>query len=244
MDTPCIKAAPPRHCTPVGSATRQDAPGTAPRRLPRDKVRPARHKTPFLGHFSCAGRTSSRSRPPSERAGRTFSRARRGDVAILKPTTPLQPLMQVSMKPPSPLRAPEQQPMKPTTPLRPTNAPKPPDSHPQRRHRFQPQARTSEQRRQGFQGTEPPGLRGLAAVPVGGGGAWPGFKTTRRAEGSRRGRLAGGPPPTGTHSGPAPTKHTRRLEITRAAGPSGARNTSGATSTATGKGKPTAPGTP
>ena len=38
-------------------------------------------------------------------------------------------------------------------------------------------------------------------VPVGGGGAWPGFETTRRAEGSQRGRLAGGPPPTGTHSG-------------------------------------------
>ena len=42
---------------------------------------------------------------------------------------------------------------------------------------------------------------GTAAVPVGGGGAWPGFEATRRAEGSQRGRLAGGPPPTGTHSG-------------------------------------------
>ena len=40
-------------------------------------------------------------------------------------------------------------------------------------------------------------------MPVGGGGAWPGFETTRRAEGSRRGRLAGGPPPTGTQSSPA-----------------------------------------
>ena len=48
------------------------------------------------------------------------------------------------------------------------------------------------------------GAEGLAAVPVGGGRAWPGFETTRRAEGSRRGRLAGGPPPTGTPSGPAP----------------------------------------
>ena len=34
----------------------------------------------------------------------------------------------------------------------------------------------------------PCGLVGLAAVPVGGGGAWPGFEATRRAEGSRRGR--------------------------------------------------------
>ena len=33
--------------------------------------------------------------------------------------------------------------------------------------------------------------------------AWPGFETTRRAEGSRRGRRAGGPPPTGTQSSAA-----------------------------------------
>ena len=49
----------------------------------------------------------------------------------------------------------------------------------------------------------PEGPEGQAAVPVGGGGAWPGFETTRRAEGSRRGRLAGGPPPMGTPSSPA-----------------------------------------
>ena len=35
-------------------------------------------------------------------------------------------------------------------------------------------------------------------VPEGGGRAWPGFEPTRRAEGSRRGRRAGGPPPSGT----------------------------------------------
>ena len=46
----------------------------------------------------------------------------------------------------------------------------------------------------------PEELVGLAAVPVGGGGAWPGFEATRRAEGSWRGRRAGGPPPTGAHS--------------------------------------------
>ena len=51
----------------------------------------------------------------------------------------------------------------------------------------------------------PEGPEGLAAVPVGGGGAWPGFETTRRAVGSRRGRRAGGPPPTGTQSSPAQT---------------------------------------
>ena len=40
-----------------------------------------------------------------------------------------------------------------------------------------------------------------AVVPEGGGRAWPGFETTRRAEGSRRGRRAGGPPPSGTEKG-------------------------------------------
>ena len=52
----------------------------------------------------------------------------------------------------------------------------------------------------------PEGPEGLAAVPVGGGGAWPDNEPTRRA------KLAGGPPPTAQ---PGPT-----------AGPFGARNTS------------------
>ena len=60
---------------------------------------------------------------------------------------------------------------------------------------------------------------GTITAPVDGGGAWPGFETTRRAEGSRRGRLAGGPPPTGTQSSPAQQDSTP-----------GAQNTSGATS--------------
>ena len=48
-----------------------------------------------------------------------------------------------------------------------------------------------------------------ATVPEGGGRAWPGFEPTRRAEGSRRGRRAGGPPPSGAESssrgGPPPS---------------------------------------
>ena len=43
---------------------------------------------------------------------------------------------------------------------------------------------------------------GLAAVPVGGGGAWPGFETTRRAKLAAR-TARTGPPPTGTPSSPA-----------------------------------------
>jgi len=68
--------------------------------------------------------------------------------------------MQASMKPPAPLLAPKQRPLKPATPLQPKNAPKTPISHPQRR--------------QGFQTTGPAGRQGQAAVPVGGGEAWPG----------------------------------------------------------------------
>ena len=106
----------------------------------REKVRPARHKTPILGHFSCAGRTISRSRPPLDRAGRTFSRTGSCDVTTLKPTTPLQPLMQTSMKP--------------LSPLQPKNAPKTPISHPQRRRRFQLGLSLRKQRRRRCHATD------------------------------------------------------------------------------------------
>ena len=112
----------------------------------REKVRPASAKTPILGCFKRAGRTFSRSRPPSGHAGRTFSRTRRDNMATLKPTTPL--------------RVPEQQPLKPPSPLHPKTAPKQPISHPQRRWRFQATGR--------------PGRQGLTTAPVGGGGPWPG----------------------------------------------------------------------
>ena len=125
----------------------------------REKVRPARHKTPISGHFSFAGRTFSRSHPPSGHAGRTFSRTRRDNVATLKPTTPL--------------RVPEQQPLKPTTPMQPKNAPKTPISHPQRRCRFQLPLDLRPQRRQGFQTSGPSGLQDPDAIPVGDGRAWP-----------------------------------------------------------------------
>ena len=134
----------------------------------REKVLPASVKTPILGCFERAGRTFSRSRPPSDRAGRTFSRTRRDNVATLKPTTPLL--------------TPNKGPLKPASPLRPKTEPKTPISDPQRRWRFQSHTDTSEQRQQRFQTAGPPSRQGLAAVPVGGGGAWPGFETTRRAK--------------------------------------------------------------
>ena len=118
----------------------------------------------ILGHFSYAGRTFSRSHPRSDRAGRTFSRTGRCDVATLKPTTPLQPLLQTNvkppspmlapkqrpLKPPSPMLAPKQRPLKPPSPLQPKDAPKTPISHPQRRRRFQLGLGLREQRRRRF----------------------------------------------------------------------------------------------
>ena len=145
---------------PTTAGPRKNSPSTAPpAALPR-KTRPARQKTPILGHC--------------ERAGRTFSRTRRDNVATLKPTTPL--------------RAPNKGPLKPASPLRPKIAPKTPISHPQRRWRFQsrlgrhPQRRqwfqsqtsTSEQRRWRFQTSGPPGRQSLTTAPAGGGRAWPG----------------------------------------------------------------------
>ena len=121
----------------------------------REIVRPASVKTPIFVCFERAGRTFSRSHPPPDHAGRTFSRTGRTEVVTVKPTTPLQPLMQTSVKPPSPMLAPEQHPLKPTTPLQPKNAPKTPNSHPQRRYRFQMRLSLCPQRRWRFQTTGP-----------------------------------------------------------------------------------------
>ena len=121
----------------------------------REIVRPASAKTPILGCFERAGRTISRSHPPPDHAGRTFSRTGRTEVVTVKPTTPLQPLMQTSVKPPSPMLAREQHPLKPATPMQAKNAPKTPNSHPQRRYRFQLRLSRRPQRRCRFQTTGP-----------------------------------------------------------------------------------------
>ena len=106
------------------------------------------------------------------------------------------------LKPTTPLLTPNKGPLKPASPLHPKTAPKTPISHPQRRWRFQlahltgpqrrrwfqlrlglrPQRRwrfqphtdTSKQRRHRFQESGPPGLQDPDAIPVAGGGAWPG----------------------------------------------------------------------
>ena len=93
-----------------------------------------------------------------------------------------------TLKPTTPLLTPNKGPLKPASPLHPKTAPKTPISHPQRRWRFQlahltgPQRRwrfqphtdTSKQRRHRFQESGPPGLQDPDAIPVAGGGAWPG----------------------------------------------------------------------
>ena len=93
------------------------------------------------------------------------------------------------------------------------------------------------------------GMEGQAAVPVGGGGAWPGFEATRRAKlaaRTARGRAAAHghtkqPGPTTHHAAPGtpaePHATTHGADSSRAAGPSGARNTSGATSNNTRRGR-------
>ena len=114
-------------------------------------------------------------------------------MATLKPTTPLRAPEQQPLKPPSPLLAPNRGALKPASPLHPKNAPKTLISHPQRRWRFQLRLGRRPQRRRRFQTTGPAGLQGLAAAPVDGSRAWPGFETMcQTTPQQRRHRWCGG----------------------------------------------------
>ena len=161
--------------TPPPSAfPRKNSPSTPPPSAFPRKNSPSTPENADLGPFFVRWANFFALAPSPGQAGRTFARTGHGHVPTLKPMTPLQPLMQASMKPPAPLLAPKQRPLKPATPLQPKNARKTAFSHPQRRWRFQLGLGRHPQRRQGFQTTGPAGRQGLAAVPVGGGGAWPG----------------------------------------------------------------------
>ena len=72
----------------------------------------------------------------------------------------------------------------------------------------------------------PTGLEGLAAVPVGGGGAWPGFGTNAHRV-PPMWRAPEGPEGTGGLRDRPLRAAGSRVAISRAAGPDGARNTGG-----------------
>ena len=117
----------------------------------------------------CGGMPAHLRRPwaaagPGRAAHGASSRTGHRNMATLKPTTPLL--------------TPNKGPLKPASPLRLKTAPQTAISHPQRRRRFQSHTDTSEQRQRRFQTSRPPRQQGQAAVPAGGGGAWPGFEPT------------------------------------------------------------------
>ena len=143
--------------------------------------------------------------------------AQHGDF---EPTTPLQPLIQASMKPPSPLHAPKQRPLKPPSPLQPKTTPKTPISHPQRRWRFHLRLALRPQRRCRSHTRDLRCPRAMVG-PGRGAGGW------RQGQGGPRDRplRAAGSRVAISRAGRRPPAHT-------AAGPSGARNTRGATSNA------------
>ena len=82
---------------------------------------------------------------------------------------------------------------------------------------------------------------GPAAVPVGGGGAWPGFEPTYKHTSAHQApqvwRAPEGPEGTGGLRDRPLRAAGSRVAISRAAGPDGARNTSGATSNNTRRGR-------
>ena len=138
---------------PPAVFSRKSSPSTGlPSAYPRRSSPSAPENSVFRPFWACRANFFALTHR-SGRAGRIISRTGHSHVATLKPMTPLQPLMRANAKPPSPLLASEQRPLKPTTPLQPQNARKTPISHPQRRRRFQPHTRTSEQRRHSFQAT-------------------------------------------------------------------------------------------
>ena len=148
-------------------------------------------------------------------------------MAALKPMTPLQPLMQTNVKPPAPMLAPKQRPLKPPSPLQPKNAPKTPISHPQRRWRFQLRLGLREQRRRRFHARDFRCPRAMVR---------PGWASIRRTEPHISDqatpvlRAPEGPEGTGGLRDRPLRAAGSRVAISRAAGPDGAQNTSGAAS--------------
>ena len=206
--------------------------------LTREKVRPARHKTLILGHFEHAGRTFSRTGSCDVATLKPMTPLQPLIQASMKPPSPLLAPKQRPLRPPSPLQ-PKNAPKTPIShPQRRWGFQLRLALREQRRRRFHARDFQCTRAMAGpgrapSQRTEP---HISDQAPLCGGRrrdrrAWlrrpwaaagPGRASRRRAErSSLRGRLAGGPPPTGAQSSPA-----RRVR------PDGTRNTSGATSNA------------
>ena len=206
--------------------------------LTREKVRPAHHKTLILGHFEHAGRTFSRTGSCDVATLKPMTPLQPLIQASMKPPSPLHAPEQQPLKPPSPLQ-PKNAPKTPIShPQRRWGFQLRLALREQRRRRFHARDFQCTRAMAGpgrapSQRTEP---HISDQAPLCGGRrrdrrAWlrrpwaaagPGRASRRRAErSSLRGRLAGGPPPTGAQSSPA-----RRVR------PDGTRNTSGATSNA------------
>ena len=89
----------------------------------------------------------------------------------------------------------------------------------------------------------PEGPADQTAAPVGGGGAWPGFEMTRRATSATTLHWCGGRRRVRRARAGFEIDHSERssrVAISRAAGPEGAQNTSGATRNATRQAEPQA----
>ena len=133
-------------------------------------------------------------------------------MATVKPPSPQRPLMQTNMKPPSPLQ--------------PKNSPKTPISHPQRRWRFQLRLSLRGQRRRRFHSKDFQCPRAMAE---------PGRASRRRTQphtATQRRRCGGHRRDRRARAGFEidHSERSSRVAISRAAGPDGARNTSGAAS--------------
>ena len=189
----------------------------------REKTRPASTKTPNVGCCERTGRTISRTGRSDVATLKPTTPLQPLTWASMKPPSPLFTPKQQPLKPTTPLR-PKNTPKTPIS--RPQRRCRFQLAHltgPQRRQGFQSDATRHEQRCHRFQSdnalrrigkrtrshTSTPGAAGVEGAEgtcrrcrwaVAG----PGRASRRRAEqSSQRGRLAGGPPPTGTHSGRA-----------------------------------------
>ena len=201
--------------------------------LTREKVRPARHKTLILGHFEHAGRTFSRTGSCDVATLKPMTPLQPLIQASMKPPSPLHAPEQQPLKPPSPLQ-PKNAPKTPIShPQRRWGFQLRLALREQRRRRFHARdfqctraiagpGRASIRRAEPLISDQAPLCggrrrerrarlrhpRAVAGPGRGAGGRRQGQGGLRdrplRAVRLACGDLAGGPPPTGTHSGRAP----------------------------------------